>query len=136
MNYWLLKTEPQTFNWDKLITEGKTMWDGVRNYEARNNIRKMKKNDLIFIYHSGKNPGIVGIAILIKESYPDPTAIKGNWSVVDIEPIRKLKNFVSLSELKQINELKNMSLLKRTRLSVHHLSEKEYNKIVELGDCC
>lgn len=134
MNYWILKTEPQTFSWQDLEKEGKAIWDGVRNYEARNNLRKMKTDDLILIYHSGKNPGIIGAAKVIKEHYPDPTAKEGDWSAVDIIPVRKFKKMLLLQQLKQIKELASISLLKRTRLSVHSLSSDAYNLIIKLGN--
>jgi predicted RNA-binding protein with PUA-like domain len=132
MNYWLLKTEPQTFSWDTLNKEGQSMWDGVRNYQARNNLRLMKKGDIFFFYHSGKNPGIIGLAEVIMENYTDPTASQGDWSVVDVKPIRKLKRFITLEELKHIPQLGNMCLLRNTRLSVQPVVREEYDLILDL----
>ncbi|HEX3008362.1 MAG TPA: EVE domain-containing protein [Bacteroidales bacterium] len=132
MNYWLVKTEPETFSWDDLIKKGSSMWDGVRNFQARNNLRKMKTNDTLLFYHSGKNPGIVAIAKVVREHYPDPTAKEGDWSVVDVEPVRQLKRFISLQEVKQVPELSEMVLLKASRLSVQPVTKEEYNAILEL----
>ncbi len=132
MNYWLVKTEPETFSWDDLVSKGTSMWDGVRNFQARNNLQKMQKGDLLLFYHSGKNPGIVAIAEVIKEYYPDPTATEGNWSVVDVKPLRPLKRFTSLQEIKQTPELKDMVLVKNTRLSVQPVKEEEYKIILEM----
>jgi predicted RNA-binding protein with PUA-like domain len=132
MNYWLLKTEPETFSWDDLVKQGISMWDGVRNYQARNNLRAMKTGDIAFIYHSVKNPGIIGIAEIVKEYYPDPTAKEGDWSVVDVKPVRKLLRFISLGEVKQNKELQNMVLVKNSRLSVQPITLKEYNIIMNL----
>jgi predicted RNA-binding protein with PUA-like domain len=132
MNYWLLKSEPETFSWDTLEKEGQSIWDGVRNYQARNNLRLMKKQDIFFFYHSGKEPGIIGLAEVIKEHFPDTTATKGDWSVVEVKPIRKLKRFIALQEIKQIPELQNMVLVKNTRLSVQPVTEVEYKLILRL----
>ena len=132
MNYWLLKTEPETFSWNDLIKQGTSMWDGVRNFQARNNLRKMKVGDIAFFYHSGKNPSIVGLAEIIKEYYPDPTAKEGDWSVVEVKPIRQLQRSISLQEIKQIQTLQNMSLLRNSRLSVQPILLEEFNDIVKV----
>ena len=132
MNYWLAKTEPDTFGWDNLEREGISMWDGVRNYQARNNLRKMKRGDTVFIYHSGKNPGIIGLAEVVKEHYPDPTAKEGDWSVVDVKPVRKLKRIITLVEIKQIPKLSGMYLVKSPRLSVQPVEPGAYQLILEL----
>jgi predicted RNA-binding protein with PUA-like domain len=134
MNYWLLKTEPETFSWDTLEKEKQSMWDGVRNYQARNNLRSMKKGDIFFFYHSGKNPGIVGLAEVIKEHYPDPTAKEGDWTVVNVKPLRKLKRFITLEEIKQIPQLAEMVLVKNTRLSVQPVAQEEYKIILKLEE--
>lgn len=134
MNYWLVKTEPETFSWDNLVKIGTSMWDGVRNFQARNNLRKMKTGDSLLFYHSGKTPGIVGLAEVIKEYYPDPTAKEGDWSVVDVKPTRKFKRFVSLHEIKQAPPLQNMYLVKSPRLSVQPVTKDEYNFILKLED--
>ena len=132
MNYWLVKTEPETFSWDDLLNKGSSMWDGVRNFQARNNLRKMKTGDILLFHHSGKTPGIIAIAQVTREHFPDPTATEGHWSVVDVEPVRALKRFIPLHELKQIPELNDMVLVRNSRLSVQPVKEEEYNKILEL----
>lgn len=132
MNYWLVKTEPETFSWDDLNRLGSSMWDGVRNFRARNNLRKMHTGDTLLFYHSGKNPGIVGIAEVIREHYPDPTATEGSWSVVDVKPVRPLKRFIPLSEVKQLPDLSDMVLVRNSRLSVQPVKEEEFNRIMEM----
>lgn len=132
MNYWLVKTEPETFSWDDLVNKGSSMWDGVRNFQARNNIRKMKKGDTLLFYHSGKNPGVIAIAEVTKEFYPDPTATEGHWSVVDVKPVRILKRFITLQEIKHTESLKDMVLVNNSRLSVQPVSEAEYKIILQL----
>lgn len=132
MNYWLVKTEPETFSWDTMVKEGTSMWDGVRNFQARNNIRNMKKGDLLLFYHSGESKEIVGLAEVVKEHYPDPTAKEGDWSVVDVKPVRKFKRSVSLQEVKQQPDLKDMYLVRSPRLSVQPVTEEEYKFILDL----
>ena len=133
MNYWLLKSEPETFSWDMLEKTGTSMWDGVRNYQARNNLREMKSGDRVLFYHSGKNPGIIGLAEIVREHYPDPTANEGDWSVVDVKAINKFKKFVTLQEIKQMPSLQNMVLLKNTRLSVQPVKLDEYLEIIQIS---
>lgn len=132
MNYWLLKTEPETFSWDNLVEQKTAMWDGVRNYQARNNLRKMKKGDIALFYHSVKNPGIVGIAEIVKEHYPDPIAKEGDWSVVDVKPVRKLEQVITLQEIKAYPALKDMVLVKSSRLSVQPVTKEEFEIIIKL----
>jgi predicted RNA-binding protein with PUA-like domain len=132
MNYWLLKTEPTTYGWDDLVKKGKDMWDGVRNFRARNNLKKMKNGDMAFIYHSVNNPGIVGLAEVIKEHYPDPTAAEGDWVVVDVKPVRKLERFISLKEVKQKPELKEMQLVRISRLSVQKVTPEEFDIVMKM----
>ncbi len=134
MNYWLLKTEPGTYSWDDLVKKGNDSWDGVRNYQARNNLRLMKKGDVTFVYHSGKNPGIVGLAEITREHYPDPAAHGGDWLAVDIKSLHKLNHFLPLQEIKQTAALKNMYLVRNTRLSVQPVTEQEYTFILQLGN--
>lgn len=131
-NYWLLKTEPETFSWDNLVEQKTAMWDGVRNYQARNNLRKMKKGDIALFYHSVKNPGIVGIAEIVKEHYPDPTAKEGDWSVIDVKPVRKLERIITLQEIKAYSTLKDMVLVKSSRLSVQPVAKEEFEIIMKL----
>lgn len=130
MNYWLVKTEPETFSWNDLLSKGSSMWDGVRNFQARNNIRKMKTGDKLLFYHSGKNPGVVAIAEVSKEYYPDPTATEGDWSVVDVVPVRPLKRFISLQEMKKVHSLKDMALMNSPRLSVQPVRKEEFEHII------
>jgi predicted RNA-binding protein with PUA-like domain len=132
MNIWLMKTEPETFSWDDLVKQGHSMWDGVRNYQARNNLRKMKKGDTVFIYHSVSNPGIVGLAEVSKEHYPDPTANEGDWSVVDVKPVRKLRRVIPLQEIKRQPDLQNMYLVRSPRLSVQPVTQEEFTFLLEL----
>ncbi len=134
MNYWLMKSEPYVYSFDDLVRDGKTMWDGVRNYQARNNMRAMKEGDLVLYYHSNKGLEIVGVARVIREAYPDPTAEKGDWSAVDIEPVVKLNKPVPLKLIKQTPELSQMQLVRNSRLSVSPVTPAEFAKILELGE--
>lgn len=134
MNYWLVKSEPFVFSYDTLVAEGKSMWEGVRNYQARNNLRAMQEGDLVLFYHSNEGLEVVGIAQVITESYPDPTAEKGDWSVVDLAPYRKLEKAVSLKDIKATPELQNIGLVRNPRLSVMPLEEAAFQKILEMGE--
>lgn len=138
MNYWLVKTEPETFSWDDLMKKGKDKWDGVRNYAARGHLKNMKVNDLLLFYHSGENREVVAIAKVVKEHYPDQTStdiVKGEnpWVVVDVAPVKKLKNPVTLNEIKMNKKLKDMILLRIGRLSVQPVKKEEYDEIVKMG---
>ena len=133
MNYWLVKSEPSVYSFDQLLKDKSTMWEGVRNYAARNNLKAMKKNDKVLFYHSNEGKDVVGIAKVAKEHYQDPTTDDTNWVVVDLAPVEKLKKSVTLEEIKAEPVLKNMQLVKIGRLSVSALTEKEYNKILEMG---
>lgn len=132
MNYWLLKTEPDTYSWDDLLKEKKGVWDGVRNFQARKHIKEMKKGDLAFFYHTGDEKSIVGIATVAKESYPDPK--DKEWAAVDITPKQKLKNPVSLAQIKADKRLSNMVLVRAARLSVQPVTKEEFEIILELSD--
>ncbi len=134
MQYWLVKSEPFEYSYDDLVKEKKTMWDGIRNYAARKHLRGMKKGDLVFFYHSRKGLEIVGICKVVKEYYPDPTAEKGDWSVVDLKPVKALKKPVSLVEIKQEPELAEIPLVRISRLSVMPLEEKAFMKILKMGE--
>lgn len=135
MNYWLIKSEPETFSYDKLVSMGSDMWDGVRNYAARNFLKEMKKGDLALFYHSVKEKSVVGIARIAKEYYPDPTAEdKDAWVVVDVEPVRKLKRPVSLDEIKKDDRLSEMVLLKLSRLSVQPVKKEEFDIILQKSE--
>ena len=132
MNYWLIKSEPSVFSWEKLLKDKKVGWDGVRSYAARLNLRGMKKGDEVFFYHSNEGLAIVGIAKVIKEFYQDPTTTD-DWSAVDFAPVKPLNRPVSLAEIKADKLLKNIYLVKQGRLSVMPLQEKEYKHILELS---
>ena len=134
MNYWLVKSEPFVYSYDDLIAEGKTMWDGVRNYAARNHMRNMKLDDLVLYYHSRKGLEVVAITKVVKEHYPDPTAEKGDWSVVEIEPLKRLNKPVTLKEIKAEESLQNIGLVRIGRLSVMPVEEAEFFKILEMGE--
>ncbi len=133
MNYWLVKSEPSTYSWDAFVKDGRTHWDGVRNYQARNNLRAMKRGDLVLYYHSGAGPGVVGVAKVVKESYQDPTTDDDRWVAVDLEPVRALKTAVPLGDIKKEKRLKNISLLKQGRLSVVPVTKEEFDVIVSIG---
>ena len=134
MKYWLLKSEPDTWSWDNQVKEGTSMWDGVRNYQARNNLREMKKNDLCFFYHSVTERSIVGIVKVVKEYYPDPTDKTGRFVVVDVKAINKLKKPVSLNQIKENGKLKDIALIKQSRLSVMPLKKTEWEIIIKMSN--
>ena len=133
MNHWLVKSEPFKYSWDQFEKDGKTSWDGVRNYAARNFLRDMKKGDLVFFYHSNEGKEIVGIAKVVKESYQDPTTEDPNWVVVDLSPFKKLKKTVTLEQVKADKRLQNIYLVKQGRLSVMPLKAPEFDAILELS---
>ena len=133
MKYWLLKSEPIAWSWDNQVTEGPSMWDGVRNYQARNNLMEMKKNDLCFFYHSVTEKSVVGIVKVVKEYYPDPTDKTGRFVVVDVKAINKLENPVSLNQIKESKKLKNIALIKQSRLSVMPIKKIEWEEIIKLS---
>ncbi len=133
MHYWLIKSEPEEYSWERLQTEGKTDWSGVRNYAARNNLRAMKQGDLAFFYHSNKNPQIVGIARVLREYYPDPTASEGDWSAVEFGPHKTLRTPVTLAALKQDPFFADMDLVRLGRLSVGKVSAEQFARICALG---
>tara|TARA_B100000886_G_scaffold210639_1_gene145821 strand:- start:420 stop:824 length:405 start_codon:yes stop_codon:yes gene_type:complete len=133
MKYWLLKSEPDAWSWDNQVKEGPSMWDGVRNYQARNNLKKMKKNDLCFFYHSVTERSVVGIVKVVKEHYPDPTDKTKRFVVVDVKATKKLKNPVNLDQIKENNKLKNIALIKQSRLSVMPLNKIEWDTIIKMS---
>ena len=133
MKYWLLKSEPDAWSWDNQVKEGPSMWDGVRNYQARNNLKEMKKNDLCFFYHSVTEKKIVGIVKVVKEYYTDPTDKTQKFVVVDVKAIKKLKNSVSLDQIKESKKLENIALIKQSRLSVMPIKISEWNEIIKLS---
>ena len=133
MQYFLVKSEPFKYSWEKFNEDGTTFWDGVRNYQARNNIKLMKKGDLVLFYHSNEGKAVVGIAKVVKEFYQDPTTDDANWVVVDLAPVEALKNPVTLERIKADDQLKDVSLVKQGRLSVMTLKAEEFDRIIELG---
>ncbi len=128
MNYWLLKSEPDCYSWSEMEKDGKTFWDGVHNYQARNNLRSMKKGDLAFFYHSGDERQIMGIVEIVKEAYPDPT--DPVWTWVDVKWVRSLKRPVTLKEMKAHPALTGMNLFKQGRLSVVAVTEKDWEVVL------
>ena len=133
MNYWLVKSEPFKYSWEQFNKDGKTFWDGVRNYGARNNLRAMKKGDQVLFYHSNEGLEIVGIAKVAKEAYQDPTTEDDRWSAVDLKPVRKLKKPVTLETIKKDKRLANMALVRIGRLSTQPVSDKEWEVVMELA---
>lgn len=133
MNHWLVKSEPFKYSWDQFVKDKKAVWDGVRNYAARNNLRAMKKGDLVFFYHSNEGLEIVGIAKVVKEHYKDPTSDE-DWSVVEIAPFKALKKTVSLETIKKDKKLAAMQIIKLSRLSVSAVTADEFNHILALSE--
>ena len=132
-NFWLLKSEPSTWSWEDQVKNKTDMWDGVRNYQARNNLMKMKKKDLCFFYHSVKEKSIVGIVEVVKEHYPDPTDASNRFVVVDVKALKKLNKPVTLESIKNNHKLKNIALIKQSRLSVMPLTKTEWDEIIKIG---
>ena len=134
MNYWLIKSEPNAYSWDDLVKLGRDHWDGVRNYQARNNIKAMKPGDLALFYHSVNEKSIVGVAECVSDHYPDPTTDDKRWVVVDFIPKEKLMQPVTLEQIKQKPELSEMVLVKNTRLSVQPVKKEEFDLIIALSE--
>ena len=134
MKYWLLKSEPDAWSWNNQVKEGASMWDGVRNYQARNNLMKMKRKDLCFFYHSVSEKKIIGIVEVVKEFYPDPTDTSGKFVVVDVKAKNKLKKPVSLEEIKSKKTLSKISLVKQSRLSVMPILKSEWLEILKISN--
>lgn len=133
MSYWLVKSEPDTYSFEQLLADKRTRWDGVRNYQARNNLRAMKAGDLCLFYHSNIGLEVVGIARVAREHYPDPAAEKGDWSAVDLEPVKPLKRPVPLTEIKAHPALQQFGLVRNGRLSVMPATFDEFSTIIALG---
>ena len=133
MKYWLVKSEPFKYSWEMFLKNGSTYWDGVRNYQARNNLKNIKKGDLVLFYHSNEGLEVVGIAKVIRESYQDPTTNDQRWVVVDLQSVETLKKPVPLDEIKKNKRLKNIVLIKQSRLSVIPLTKEEFEVIVAKG---
>jgi predicted RNA-binding protein with PUA-like domain len=133
MQYWLVKQEPEAYSWTQFVADGRTAWTGVRNFQARNNLKEMKKGDLVFYYHSVVEKQVVGVAKVAKEAYPDPTAEEGDWVCVDLVPIKPLQSPVTLETVKSDKQLKGIPLIKNSRLSVQPLTEAQFQHILKLG---
>lgn len=128
--YWLAKTEPETYSWDDMVREGEATWDGVRNFAARNNMMAMNIGDIVLIYHSVNGKSIVGLAEVSRTHFPDPTDDTGKWSAVKMKPVSPVKNTLSLDAVKQIPELQDMILVKNSRLSVQPVTEEQFKIIL------
>jgi predicted RNA-binding protein with PUA-like domain len=134
MTYWLVKQEPSDYSWSQFVKDGVTAWTGVRNYQARNHLKTMKKGDNVLFYHSGEGKEVVGIASVKKEAYPDPTTKEEGWVAVDLEPKEPLKNSVTLVTIKKDSALKDVALIRQSRLSVMPLKKEEFQRILELSE--
>jgi predicted RNA-binding protein with PUA-like domain len=132
MQYWLVKTEPGTFSWQDLLKDKKTNWDGVRNYQARNNLASMKNGDQVLVYHSFDKE-VMGLAEVSKEAFPDPTADEGKWVAVEIIPLKSFKNTVTLEQIKNEEKLSEIKLIRHTRLSVMALQKHEFDILLKMG---
>jgi predicted RNA-binding protein with PUA-like domain len=133
MNHWIVKQEPESYSWDDFVKEGQTAWTGVRNFQARNNLRAMKKGDLVFYYHSGEQKQIVGLAKVAKEAYPDPTATEGDWVCVELTPVKAVVQPVSLAVIKGDSLLKDMILARNSRLSVSPVAATQFSRLLALA---
>ena len=132
-SFWLVKQEPSSYSWSDFVVEGQTSWTGVRNFAARNNLRKMQKSDEVLFYHSGEEKAVVGIAKVVRTAYPDTTAEEGDWSTVDLAAVKPLAQSVTLREIKGNSRLKGIPLIRQSRLSVMPLTEPEFREIVNMG---
>lgn len=131
-NYWLVKQEPEAYSWDDFVRDGLTIWSGVRNFQARNNLRAMRKGDAVLFYHSVTEKAVVGIAQVTREAFPDPTAKEGDWSAVDLKPVKALPKPVTLEQVKAEAKLREIALLRNSRLSVQPLGKAEFELICRL----
>jgi predicted RNA-binding protein with PUA-like domain len=132
-NYWLVKQEPESYSWNDLVADGKTSWTGVRNYTARNNLRKMRVGDDVLFYHSGEDKAVIGIARVARSAYADATAKEGDWSAVDIKAVKALPRSVPLHEIKSESRLKQMILVRQSRLSVMPVTRNEFEAISQMA---
>lgn len=132
-NFWLVKQEPSSYSWSDFVADGQTSWTGVRNYAARNNLRRMEKGDEALFYHSGDEKAVVGIARVIRTAYRDSTAEEGDWSTIDLAPVKPLQRPVTLREIKSDPRLKGIPLVRQSRLSVMPLGESAFREIVKMG---
>jgi predicted RNA-binding protein with PUA-like domain len=132
MNYWLVKTEPDTYSWNNLVKDKKTVWDGVRNFQARTNLKAMKEGDQVFVYHTGDEKAVVGIATVLKAGYPEPK--DNEWIAVDLAPVKPLKKPVSLAQIKSDKRLSDMVLVRAARLSVQSVTAEQFKYIISLSE--
>jgi predicted RNA-binding protein with PUA-like domain len=132
-NFWLVKQEPSSYSWSDFVAEGQTSWTGVRNYTARNNLRKMRKGDEVLFYHSGEEKAVVGMAKVTRPAYPDPTATEGDWNAVNLAPIKSLRRPVTLRQIKSDPRLKRIQLVRQSRLSVMPMAATDFRAIVLMG---
>jgi predicted RNA-binding protein with PUA-like domain len=133
MNYWLVKQEPESYSWSDFVKEGRAAWTGVRNFQARNNLRSMQEGDLVFFYHSGDAKEIVGLAKVARGPYPDPTADEGDWVCVDLVPIKNINKPVALATVKADAQLKEILLVRNSRLSVSPLNKSQFERLLGMG---
>jgi len=133
VNHWLVKQEPEDYSWDDLVRDGQTQWTGVRNFQARNNLKQMAVGDKVFFYHSGKEKSVMGIAEVAKSAYPDPTSDDPSWVAVDIKPVKRLPRPVTLADIKANKKLTDLLLVRQSRLSVMPLTKEEFETIVKMG---
>ena len=131
--YWLVKQEPSAYSWDDFVRDGRTSWSGVRNFTARNNLRAMQEGDEVLFYHSVVGKAVVGTAKVVRTAYPDPTAKEGDWSAVDLVPLKPIAHPVTLEQIKKTPQLNEMALLRLSRLSVQPVSAAEFREVVRLG---
>jgi predicted RNA-binding protein with PUA-like domain len=134
MNYWLVKSEPETYSWAQFVKDGQTAWTGVRNFAARNHLRTMKSGDRVFFYHSGEGKSVIGLARVVKEFYPDATADEGDWSCVDLAAEKALAKTVTLAQIKADKVLKEMVLTKQSRLSVSPVTKAQFERLLTLTE--
>ena len=133
-SFWMVKQEPETYSWTDFVGDGRTDWTGVRNYQARNNLREMKTGDRVLFYHSGKEKAVVGLAEVVKSAYADPTASDEQWVAVDLKPVKALKNTVPLAAIRYDKRLSQLPLIRQSQLSVMSLTKDEFDIIVTTGD--
>lgn len=133
MQYWLIKSDPETYGWKEMQEDKKTSWDGIRNYAARIHLRAMQKGDRCLFYQSVKQPEVVGVVEVTKTAYPDPTATEGDWSSVEVKVVKAFKNPVTLKQIKETPELSDMVLLRISRLSTQPVTEFQFQRILEMG---
>ena len=133
MNYWLVKQEPEDYSWSDFLKDGKTAWTGVRSFAGRKNLRSMKSGDLVFFYHSGEAKSVVGLARVDRQGYPDPTAGEEDWTAVDLAPVKPLINQITLARIKADRTLKEMELVRQSRLSVSPVTDGQFKRLLELS---